>query len=306
MRIRQLKKAAGMILMLVLLCFTGGRVCAADNTVDLSREGSVTLTVQDGSEEGLPAGGGVLTLYQVGNITIEDYNLRYTLTDAFKECGYSLEDITVEGLARNFTDYLSENEIAGISRTIGADGKVFFTSLSAGLYLIVQTGSSEGWYDISPFLISVPMTNEDGTEWIYDIEASPKAERVPEVSTPVDLTVTKKWSDTGKNRPSSVTVQLYHNDVNVENIVLSDANNWTYTWKDLDGKYTWQVREINVPKGYTASYVISGSRVTITNTSTLIQTGQLFWPIPVLAAAGMLCIIVGWRLLKKKRSGRNA
>ena len=40
---------------------------------------------------------------------------------------------------------------------------------------------------------------------------------------------------------------------------------------------------------------------TVTNTSTLIQTGQLIWPIPVLAAGGMLFIAVGITLLQKKR-----
>jgi len=40
---------------------------------------------------------------------------------------------------------------------------------------------------------------------------------------------------------------------------------------------------------------------TVTNTSTLIQTGQLIWPIPVLAISGMLLIAAGIVLLQKKR-----
>jgi LPXTG-motif cell wall-anchored protein len=41
---------------------------------------------------------------------------------------------------------------------------------------------------------------------------------------------------------------------------------------------------------------------TVTNTSTLIQTGQLVWPIPVLAFAGIALIGAGAVLLQKKRS----
>ena len=39
----------------------------------------------------------------------------------------------------------------------------------------------------------------------------------------------------------------------------------------------------------------------MTNTSTLIQTGQLIWPIPVLAIGGMLLLWLGIALLQKKR-----
>ena len=39
----------------------------------------------------------------------------------------------------------------------------------------------------------------------------------------------------------------------------------------------------------------------MTNTSTLIQTGQLVWPIPVLAVMGVLLIGSGSLLLQKKR-----
>ena len=40
---------------------------------------------------------------------------------------------------------------------------------------------------------------------------------------------------------------------------------------------------------------------TVTNTSSLIITGQRIWPIPVLALIGVLLIAVGSLLLQKKR-----
>ena len=62
----------------------------------------------------------------------------------------------------------------------------------------------------------------------------------------------------------------------------------------------YSIKEINVPKGFTATYSKTGYVFTVTNTSTLIQTGQLMWPIPVLAISGMLFIAAGIVLLQKK------
>ena len=42
--------------------------------------------------------------------------------------------------------------------------------------------------------------------------------------------------------------------------------------------------------------------VTITNTATLIQTGQLNWPIPVLGGLGALMLLCGILVLKKRKS----
>ena len=63
----------------------------------------------------------------------------------------------------------------------------------------------------------------------------------------------------------------------------------------------YSVKEVDIPKGFTATYKQSGYIFTVINTSTLIQTGQLIWPIPVLAISGMLFIAVGIMFLQKKR-----
>jgi len=122
----------------------------------------------------------------------------------------------------------------------------------------------------------------------------------------VDLTVKKVWSDENNkngNRPSSVTVTLYNSDTAVDKVTLSAANNWTYTWTDLDGNGKWSVLETGIPKGYTPSYSTSNGVVTITNTARLIQTGQLNWPIPVLGGLGVLLLLCGVILMRKKKNG---
>ena len=124
---------------------------------------------------------------------------------------------------------------------------------------------------------------------------------------PLDITVHKVWSnDSGKARPSSVTVTLYNGDIAYDRVRLSAHNNWTYTWKDPNAYGNWQVTETNIPKGYVPSYSVSGNIVTVTNTRSLIQTGQLNWPIWVLGGAGLALVALGGAMLVKKKKQNNA
>ena len=131
----------------------------------------------------------------------------------------------------------------------------------------------------------------------------------PEPAEPVDLTVKKEWKGdeaTIKDRPESVKVTLFNGTEAIESVVLGSWNNWTYTWKDLDGNGDWSVLEVNIPKGYTPSYKVNGETVTITNTATLIQTGQLNWPILVLGGLGLVMLSFGAVMMLKKRKEEDA
>ena len=126
---------------------------------------------------------------------------------------------------------------------------------------------------------------------------------------PYDLTVQKVWADKNDRfdiRPKSVTVTLYNGDQAVDKVTLCEKNNWTYHWKHLDGDGEWSVLETGVPKGYVPSYKYQDNRVIITNTATLIQTGQLNWPILVLGGLGVLMVLAGVVILCRKRKPEDA
>ena len=79
------------------------------------------------------------------------------------------------------------------------------------------------------------------------------------------LTVHKVWSDNGyPGRPSRVTVHLLRDGEPYAEVELSRANQWTYTWDELDDRYQWSVEE-DVPFGYRASYRTEDNTVFITN-----------------------------------------
>lgn len=125
----------------------------------------------------------------------------------------------------------------------------------------------------------------------------------PETPEKTYLEVDKVWSGTSKTRPGSVTIQLLDGNTILDTVTLGDWNNWHYSWHDLDGSgsHDWNVKELEVPEGYSVSYSFDGTTFTVRNTETLIQTGQLNWPVPVLGAAGLALVVAGLLMLRKKK-----
>lgn len=123
-----------------------------------------------------------------------------------------------------------------------------------------------------------------------------------------DLAVDKVWSGSGKNRPGSVTIELRDGETVVDTVTLGEWNNWHYSWNDLDEsvKRDWNVKELEVPEGYSVSYSFDGTTFTVRNTEKLIQTGQLNWPVPVLALCGLALVAAGLLMLRKKKESGNA
>ena len=116
-----------------------------------------------------------------------------------------------------------------------------------------------------------------------------------------DLQVIKAWSDKIINRPASVTVTLFSGETAVETATLSARNKWSHTWKNLPSNGNWTVVETDVPNGYTAMYSRHGNTIVITNVSSLLQTGQLNWPIFVLLGAAVVFLAAGVFMKHKKR-----
>ncbi len=164
------------ILLAVVLTICLGRmtIYASSNVVDRSRTGSITITLLD--EKTKEKIGGNFRVYQIGTISDESPTLTYTLTEAFRDCGTAIDDLEADGLAAHLSAYADAHQISGNAVNSDADGTAKIDGLQVGLYLVVQNEAVSGYYAISPFLVSVPMTSTDGSEWIYDIEASPKTQ----------------------------------------------------------------------------------------------------------------------------------
>ena len=252
---------------------------------------SVTLTEQYDKE---PIVGAELSMYYVATVHRNtNGNLSYVYTDDFEDSGIAMDD---PSLATKLDAFILERNIASIKITTDENGTATCRDLALGLYFVTQTSAVEGFAPCTPFMVTVPGTNADG--YVYEVNASPKTE----VARLTSITIKKVWNtDASTEAADRVTVQLLRNGNVVKTAPLNAQNNWQVTYTDMPESDAYSIKEVDVPKGFTATYEQKGYVFTVTNTSTLIQTGQLMWPIPVLAVSGMLLITVGITLLKKKR-----
>ena len=147
---------------------------------DLTQKGSLTLSML---ADGVPLDSGRLNLYRVAelkNVVGDGYG--FYLLDALGAVGATLDtdNLYDENQAQRLLEYAKKALSSYDSMPI-ADGRVRFSDLEAGLYLVWQRteDASEGYYAISPFLISVPKW-QDGT-YTMQVDAMPK---VPLVNRP--------------------------------------------------------------------------------------------------------------------------
>lgn len=135
---------------------------------------------------------------------------------------------------------------------------------------------------------------------------------VPEDETEtLKKTVQKVWSDKGyeDKRPKSISVSLLKNGEPYDEQTLSEQNDWVYTWKELPrndesgNAISWTIQEDSV-SGYKGTVEQKGNTFVLTNTYSdgkLPQTGLLWWPVPLLAAGGLIFLTIGV-LYRRKQS----
>ena len=246
---------------------------------------SVSLVSKDGST---PVEGAELSVYQVATSEFANGTLLYRFTEAFADCGLQLDD----------PDLILklDPDVSGDCRKMitDAQGNGTCRDLPRGLYFVKQTVEAEGFAPCASFLVTIPMETENGYQ--YHVNATPKMD----VVRLTDITIQKVWNtgNTGKH-PTSVTVQLLRHEEVLETAVLNKQNDWQVIYPDMPESDAYSIKELDVPKGFTATYAQRGYVFTVTNTGTLIQTGQVVWPIPVFALLGIVLLMLGFVILKK-------
>lgn len=309
------------VLMMVLLVTAFLPVqAAAAGKIDPEREESLRISYQkeDGSLVGAQ-----FAVYLVA--TVDAYG-ELTTTDTFSRFNVDIRgknDDAWQSLSAALEGYvLRDNVLHTDSGQTDEEGILTFPTaqqkLIPGLYLVLgQRHIQDGYYyDAASFLVMLPGLDKEANDWIYDVTAEPKYEsgRIPEE--PVSRKVLKVWKDEGhsQERPDEVVVQLLRDGTVYDTVTLNDDNNWRYTWKALDGSHRWTVAEKEL-EGYTVTVEQERTTFVVTNTykekttgtttttkSTLPQTGQMWWPVPLLITLGLLFVIVG---LIRRRGTRD-
>lgn len=213
---------SALLALLLLLCLPLS-AAAAHPVPDLTRKGSITITMK---YKGKPVSGGTLALYRVGDVHEDDRNYSFVPVKGLEALDYS--DIQSPDLAKAAAKAVEEKKIAAVKTvTIGSSGTAEFSDLALGLYLVAQKTAASGYKMTASFLVSVPYL-EDGA-YVYNVKADPKTDLEREV---VPAPTEKPSTPSGGGK--------------------------------------------------------------------LPQTGQLWWPVPVLICMGLGCIAVG---LIRRREG---
>lgn len=291
--------------MCLLLCvFVWPSAAYAFDPVDLTHPVSLTIYAND---EEIPLAGVGFELHRVA--ALNEY-AQFELLPAFS--GFS-GDINKMDTAADWAAAAEElkqfaaavePDAAATSRD---DGLVVFDGIEPGLYLV--SGAPVEilpWaYTFTPFMVSIP-TRDVNDEWLYDVFSDVKLEKQPAQT---DIEVVKVWDDQGheSDRPNTIYVDLYRDGEQIDVAMLHAGNSWSHTFKNLPAAHEYTVKEREVPYWYTVSYeVINGVLVVrnshctdITPIPDIPATGQLWWPVPLLAGAGMLLVIAGWYVHRK-------
>ena len=220
--------------------------------------------------------------------------------EAYNESQLSVRKVWSDGNANHANDSITVNllkdgKVESSQELNAANGWAYtFDRLVEGHTWTVEEAEVPAGYTVS--------YNTVGTMTTITNTRNYTPPDLPDPTYPLNISIRKVWSnDNLKERPDSVTVTLYNGDVAYDSVRLGAWNNWSYSWKDLNAYGNWQVIETNIPRGYTPYYSVNNGVVTITNSRTLIQTGQLNWPIWVLGGAGLVLILGGAVVLGKKK-----
>ena len=311
MKRNMLRVMVGIIVCAILL----STIAYAAELPDLKAKCSVTLEF---SYDDVPVAGAEFKFYRVGDLAYEKGKYVLSLSGDYKDYPVQvdgLDDVQFQKAADTLAGYVGLNGHEPMSViTTDAEGIAKLTKLDAGLYLMMGTplSTEEGIYVVENQLIILPFAENTAGEWTYDLTITPKAEFEPAGPEPLNITVVKVWDDKHNGdieRPVSVTVHLLRNGEKFDTVILSEETSWRHEWTDLDRSYNWSVAE-DVPADYTVSINLQGTAFIITNTCKeppppptptpppkIPQTGQLWWPVPVLLIVGMGLLAMGfiWR-----------
>ena len=150
-------------------------------TIDTTKKGSITINKYEGDDTTKPLEGVTFTIYKIadleqGSNTVElKYKSLITGVNITSETKYN-------DIKSGVDSKIADGSLTGTSATtVMESGKATakFTELDLGIYLVEETKApSQVVNKTANFLVSVPMTNEDGDDWVYDIIANPKNETV--------------------------------------------------------------------------------------------------------------------------------
>gem|GEM_PF-3571948 len=292
-------------------------VLAVSTIPDLTRPCSLTIEMK---YEGVNIPNAQIAIYHVADTVMDNGDMTLVLTTGFGGFTGDLAAIeTTEGnqaLAVSLRTYASNNGVApaaGHIQVTGTGGKVSFTNLKAGLYLVL-TGYVAGYRTIAPYMLMIP-TSPDLQTWTYDVFAEPKTEIIPTATPtatptpppgggstpPPPTTQTPRPTATPTPTPTTTPTTATPGPTSTPTAPTTTTPGPTSTPLPPSGTPSPtekpDMQEVIIPKTEEPGTVTPGRP-----SPGLPQTGLLMWPIPVMAVAGVLLFVGGWVGNKKQKT----
>lgn len=233
---------------------------------------------------------------QVSLYRVADEN--YNLVDSFSRYSIDLKQ-DVQGAANALENRILMDGIeADACVTSDSSGKASFSGLESGIYLVVGKEIFQDGVFYMPQVSLVSLSGDLSVDLKYEMSDKPSR-----------IHVLKVWKkDNKKSRPKSIEVCLLRSDgIVVDRVVLNSDNQWSTTWNNLSTLYTYRVMETSVPSGYKESCTREKDTIVLTNTGNFMDkvkkkdevlpnSGQLWWPVPVLLFVGLVLFGLGRHL----------
>ena len=202
---------------------------------------------------------------QVSLYRVADEN--YNLVDAFSHYSIDLKQ-DVQGAANALENRILMDGIeADASNSSDSSYKASFTGLETGIYLVVGKEVFQDGVFYMPQVSLISLSGDLSVDLKYEMSDKPS-----------HIHVLKVWK-----------------------------NQWSTTWNNLSTLYTYRVMETSVPSGYKESCTREKDTIVLTNTGSdkyrvekkdevLPNSGQLWWPVPVLLFVGLVLFGLGRHL----------
>ena len=299
-----MRKIAALVLCALLFVVAVFSAAAAP-APDLTKTGSIHFRILSDYD---PVPGGDLWLMRVATVeTDASGNTRYVWVPELSHLTIQPEDAFTYESAKMIRDEALKHGVPAQRVWINNEGRATFSNLQPGLYLFYQTVPADGFEVIPPFLVTLPMF--DGERWLYDVDVSPKAPIVPTEPTnptvptlptlptvptvpvvpPGTTTPTMPTNPTSPTNPTTPTTPGETTEPTTPGETTEPTTPGETTTEPT--RPTKPTKPTEPEK--TTDHTKTEPKTTQPREPELPKTGQLKWPVAVLAGAGGLLICLG-------------
>lgn len=245
-------------------------------TIDTTKTGSITIHKYEynGNEE-IPGTG-----EETDKLPTDDKDMK-----ALKGVGFTIYKVANESDLTNYykadpadlpsvdkyvdkTSGKIKSEYAGSK--VGEEGKtdddgvVKFTGLELGFYVVVETTTpAKVTTPVKPFIVSVPMTTNDGDNWLYDVHVYPKNQ-----TTYGKVTLEKQGNKDTEKLEGVTFVLQKKNGTSWESVTTNDSTGAEYDLTtnksgqiNVEGLSQGTYRFIEIGVGNNDGYIMDGATV---------------------------------------------